>query len=194
MKHLNFFLFVAIIPFFFGCNEDLPTLADEDQMISIRAPKTVTKPHKFSMSTTTDIQSPTMPAIPDIGINFFTEGWLHGHMTHLGRLNDELSTWTIENIYFFPPSESQPPIIEYHMNVEMWGMNGKDAIFGSETIWINVVEQTLTGESIVTGGVGKFEGVTGSTEYEGTVTGSPGDPEDPSVATFRGEGTLTFVK
>lgn len=108
-------------------------------------------------------------------------GWLKGNQTHGGKLNTEQSTWEIFSCNTDFTTMLNTSQIEGVNTVA----NG-DSYFYTCTMIVNLGTMDVTLNIDVTGGVGRFQGVTGHAEFTGVHTES-GIP-------VSGEGFLQFPK
>lgn len=107
-------------------------------------------------------------------------GLMQGHQTHGGKLIPELSPWEITSCTF-TGTES---ISQAHGTITV---ANRDSYNYSGTMVINPFTRVVIATGTVTGGVGRFEGVTGEFTLNGTL-------DDYAVVTWSGEGFLTFPK
>lgn len=173
MKTFNILLlFLAVV--FSGFSKDSP---------SIEAGVTV--PLKFDGVIIQDLSSPhtycTPLGNPD---NYhLSTGWLQGNTSHGGRLITEQSTWIIKSCDTNVTTWINTSIIE-GVNTVVSG----DSFFykGTMEVDLTIPSHPVTLVIIVTGGTGKYEGVTGGAILTGfhTEAGVP----------VSGWGSLTFPK
>ena len=108
-------------------------------------------------------------------------GWLQGHQTHGGKLITELSTWEIFSCNTDFTTMKNTSLIEGVNTVA----NG-DSYFYDCIMIVNLLTDEVTLNITATGGVGRFEGVTGQATLIGIRTES-GIP-------ISGEGFFSFLK
>jgi hypothetical protein len=108
-------------------------------------------------------------------------GWLQGHQTHGGKLITEQSTWEISSCSTNFTTKLNTSQIEGVVTVA----NG-DSYYYTCIMIVNIVTNDVILYITATGGVGRFEGVTGQMTLTGIHTES-GIP-------ISGEGFLSFPK
>jgi hypothetical protein len=174
MKTLNFFMVLVAVIFFGFSNDSQSTKAG------------VTVPLKFDGVIIQDPSSETV--CTPIGdpypyISHSSTGWLQGNASHGGRLITEQSTWIITSCDTDFTRMINTSSIEGVNTVA----NG-DSFFYTGTMEVNIAisSHPVTLDITITGGTGRFEGVTGQV----TLTGFHTEAGVP----ISGWGSLTFNK
>jgi len=146
---------------------------------SQRTGAVVVKPMKMC-GQTIDVGGELMCDPVQAGISHTQFGLLKGNQTHGGKIIPELSQWEITSCYTdFTAGFNYSDI---HGTVTV--ANG-DSYFYNCLMTVKISDYSVIMDITVTGGTGRFEGVTGQTICNGSLNG---------VVTFCGEGFLTFPK
>jgi len=108
-------------------------------------------------------------------------GWLKGNQTHGGKLITEQSTWEI-----FSCNTNFTTMLNTSQIEGVNTVANGDSYFYTCIMIVNIATNAVTLNITVTGGVGRFDGVTGQAEFTGVHTES-GIP-------VSGEGFMSFPK
>ena len=197
MKTTNLFLFglLGLFLIFSGCSKEeaegiVPEdLINEQELVegsllkSDHHDKTVTIEAFARLHSTSDPTSPRVTCIPeDYGFSLSGEGNIGGVVTFQGRINEELSTFVIDECMFTGPAEM---VVNGHG--VMTGMNG-DSYNYISTYLFDLITLSFTGTVDLTGGTGRFEGASGHFDmYDGL-----NNPD--GTASWQAEGTFTFPR
>lgn len=158
------FLLIGILFVGFGCSEDFLPSENVETLKAARkkaeVPKTVTIPAHGQVTTIPDYTKPLLPCTPpEVGIAVASEGTATGHCTMTGAFVQEESTFNtyLCNVDLTPEGI---PVIYAETDVIVTGNNG-DKKFIKSYIWIDAVTNVVTGYHEMTGGTGRFEGISG---------------------------------
>ncbi|MBN2666377.1 MAG: hypothetical protein JXR67_07690 [Bacteroidales bacterium] len=153
---------------------------------SHRTTNGVTVPIKFEgviiATDNSDVIVCTPLGYPYPTISHSRKGWLEGNQSHGGRLNTELSTWTIFNCHTDFSSKINSSYIEGLNTVA----NG-DAYSYICTMLVNISTFEVTLYVTIDGGTGRFEGATGQMTLTGFHPGT-------GLIPVQGWGSITFSK
>ncbi|MEN8201042.1 MAG: hypothetical protein ABFS28_00505 [Bacteroidota bacterium] len=197
MKTTNLFLPIILGMFLMvsGCSkeefgdivpEDLlndQELADGNLLKGAHSGKTVTIKAFARLSAVSDPSLPQVTCIPAAyGFTLSSGGNISGNVTFQGRINEELSTYVIDDCMFTGPTQM---VVNGHG--VMTGMNG-DSYNYIATYLYDLSDLTFTGTVDLTDGTGRFEGASGHFDmYDGVK-----DPEGSN--TWKAEGTFTLLR
>lgn len=171
MKTLKILLIIAAV-MISGFSKDTQTDGTKDGVVV---------PFKFWGGTIPNLAGGLTVCTPvEYGAAIVRLGLMQGHQTHGGKLIPELSPWEITSCI----SNGTESISQAQGTITV--ANG-DSYNYSGIMVINPSTRTVSATGNVTGGVGRFEGVTGEFTLNGTLG-------DYAVVTWSGEGFLTFPK
>lgn len=158
-------------------------MADGGSLKGASADKTVTIKAFARLSAIGDPSFPRVTCIPaDWGLTLPGGGNISGVVTFQGRINEELSTYVIDDCMFTGPTQL---VVNGHG--VMTGMNGDSYNFIT-TYDYDLASLTFTGTVDLTDGTGRFEGASGHFDmYDGVV-----NPEGAN--SWKAEGTFTFLR
>lgn len=181
MKRVFFVVLLSI--FALGCEKLADVTPMESEQLELKKGEIVV-PAKCWFTTVLDPTIPFVTCVPEeYGVKIPGGGWMKGHETHGGKLNEELSKWNIPGCYLGPGPDQLTEIVTGIHTVA----NG-DSYFYEGTLTINYVTGALTGEIDITGGTGKYEDATGHVTLNGTQN------MELMQATFYGEGFWIFAQ
>lgn len=122
-------------------------------------------------------------------------GPITGNATHVGLIQEDISFWRVTDIDFdFVNTGTEelqdwvPVSIIESIKGEIHSANGDYYTYEGEAIVSLVGEPVLSGEMRFTGGTGRFEGVTGAIQLDGTADFAAG------TATFKGNGVIIYPR
>ncbi len=155
MKSLKFVVIALFLPFAFACTEEtLAPEASSDDLVQLRDRDVRTVPYKFTMEIFSDASSDAV-VVTCVGLPTYRDGFTSGRSTHTGQFRTEESTWTL--IGCEPVSET---VVIFYVDGIMAAANGDTYSYtGAFTSDLGTGE--VYGEVDITGGTGRFEGVTG---------------------------------
>lgn len=166
-------LFVLVAVVLSGFSRDSQT---------VRTGKWIVVPLKFSGVVLPDDGRERIPCLPvEYGIAHSRFGFLQGHQTHGGELITEQSTWEIISC-----STDLATGINTSQCVGVNTVSNRDTYNYYATMLINIVTQDVTMNVTVSGGTGRFEGVTGEATFSGKFVGH--------TIPCTGEGFMSFPK
>jgi len=192
MKTLHYLL-IGILFAAFGCSEDfLPTENPEALLAAKKkaeVPKTVTIPVHGQVTTFPDYTKPLLPCTSieiEMEMAVASEGTAKGHSTMIGTFVQEETTFEtyLCDVQLTPEGF---PVIYTESDVVITGQRG-DQKFIKSCMWINVVTNEVTGFNELTGGTGRFEGISGRID----LADGRFDPETGSVC-WKEEGYMDRV-
>lgn len=144
--------------------------------------KTLTIKAFARLSALSDPTAPRVMCIPEeYGFSLAGGGNISGVVSFQGRINEELSTFIIDDCMFTGPAE----MMVYGHGV-MTGMNGDSYNYISVYVY-DLNNLTFTGTVDLTGGTGRFEGASGHFDMYDGVNDLEG------VSTWKAEGTFTIL-
>lgn len=95
----------------------------------------------------------------------FGKGWLAGNVTHMGKVNMDMSPFWVNSCNFGPG----PTQLTWAINGYVTGANGDRYSYTGE-LYIDGVTAEMTGDIHITGGTGKFKDAVGELKLMGRVT------------------------
>ena len=165
-----FFLLIGILVFSVACQDEF--IEPENDMSVLEKSAKYEKVKTFQVKGWTEI-------IPDETAGRFqcatfgppydmcASGWLDGHSNILGKVIQEQSTYT--KLYCELMMIDEVPVVYNEVSADILLVTG-ERIYGLGFVWINTVTGEVTGHTEYTGGTGRFEGITGSTQiFNGVV-------------------------
>lgn len=195
MKTVNAFL-VCLLGLFLiisGCSkentddfvqEDLANeveLAEGGELKCTRGDGTITIRVFARLSSTSDLSLPPVTCVPEeYGFTLAGGGNTSGYATLLGRVNEELSTYVLDDCAF----ASQTQLV-LNSHGQMSGRRG-DLYYINVVNNIDLTTQTFTGTVVIEGGTGRFEGATGTVHMVDGVMHGDG------TSSWKGYGTMTL--
>jgi hypothetical protein len=114
------------------------------------------------------------------GISHTQFGLLKGNQSHGGKIIPELSPWEITSCSTDLATKLNISTINGMVTVA----NGDSYLYDC-IMTVNIVDYSVVMDITITGGVGRFEGVSGQVTCKGSIS---------DVVTFCGEGFITFPK
>lgn len=164
MKKVLFVLVFAVVTLY-GCNKEDLTVKDD---LNADNPElkmaNVSIPMKADFCMTPDMEGGfiLIQGLDPTDMNSYLpkHGWISGHATHMGKINMEESPTT------FVSAELTPMGVKTVSEGRITAANGDYYLFTS-TSYSNPMDQTFTGTVWMYGGVGRFEGMTGTVTMTG---------------------------
>ena len=165
------FLLIGIFVFALGCNNEildtdsaLETL-DTDSALETVDLKLEAVDLEYSKTRMVPVKGEVIISVDEydeqgLGIN----GKMAGHLTHMGKLNQEESTW----VTLYHDFSQYPPLVIQVNDLVFCAANG-DLLYGSYTGYMDVTTSVVDGLCILENGTGRFENATG----QSNVTGYP---------------------
>ena len=153
------FLLIGILAMSVACQDDF--VEPENNLKSAKYEKTQTFQVKGWAEVIPDWNAGTFTCNPEeLGIEFCTRGWVNGHVNILGTIVREQSTYEKQSCDVTMTEEG--PVVLNVVTADILRTNG-NRTFVVCHMWINVATGEIWGQNDLTGGTGRFEGITGTT-------------------------------
>lgn len=178
MKKLIFLILPMVLVFSACTKEYIEDDADVMLKKSVKA-SPVERPMYAWFSSTPDF-TVTAVTLPN-GSKLATAGWISGHATHIGVVDQMNSRWVLTNLV---PNWALGQMTEY-MSGTITGANG-DAFFYTSVTTVQMPAMTFTGTVTTNGGTGRFLNATGTVIMDGIVDPLTGMPS------WTAKGTMTY--
>ncbi len=176
------FVFTVILVSLIGCNKDI--VNDENVLLKKRSGETITVPARCVFTTIPDFSlGYTLCSPPEMEVGILSGGFMEGNISHGGKLISALSNYRVIDCDFnYTELRASENIEGIHT-----AANG-DQYSYIGTIQLDITNGILSGEVIVTGGTGRYEGSTAFLTIAGIHDLST------NIASMTGEGYWTFRK
>ena len=152
-----------ILPLLFvmsSCNDYFSDDSEVNELKSAKKEKYVTIKIHARLSSTVNYAVPMISCVPEIAeVAVAGAGWIDGHSSLLGNVNQEESTYIITNCEFDPSTMT----VSAFGTSQMVGANG-DMYYLDVVEFIDLTTMNFTGYVDLTGGTGKFKDATGHVE------------------------------
>lgn len=154
-------LLIGMLAFSIACQEESVRPENEVALVEQSAKFEKIKTHHIKGWTEIipDNDAPLVTCTPeDFGIQLCSSGWVNGKHNILGKVVQDQSTY--EKQYCTVTMTEEGPVVLNVVTADVLRING-NRTFASSHTWINVATGEVWGYVELTGGTGRFEGITG---------------------------------